>query len=1304
MSNLFLFANNNNDTAEGLGNYRLYNMTIDGDSEGVDSGVNYVDYLIGDSASYINTGIVGLSGYKVECTFMTTVNTTVYPNFCTIFGSANPTGYSYDTSPFGISAGVYGSCIAIKNNGETKLSYMNLSVCYNTKYTLSLTAGENNANPSNIFVFATNNSKNGGVIAYEYAMDYLRIYDFKIYNVEGTLIQHLRPCLNTEGVPCMYDEVSKKYFLNQGTGTFRYKKILRDFQPVLDSNGIPTLMDKINKKYYYDENGNGFRFEESYKPVSYLEGVVESYIDTNIIPTSNSRVEVVMSPSSTLTYAGVFGSEKLMKFQYQTTNQWITVTKGGTSHSIGNTTAPYFTGKQTIVMDMKDTTNVVSVNGINYGTHTGTTTTETRTMLLFGGWNQWGEVSGNSMGQVKIYSFKMYESDELILDLIPVLDKNDVPCMYDKVSKQFFYNQGSGSFGYGIEEDECPPANYIEYLETDGNCIIPTRIIEGVTTDLVVEAKMKLSVDNATYYVFGTMGAYTMSRTGIIKTNDKKLQFIYLQRNSTKIDFTNTDVHTFKIDKNGGYIDGELKCDLSSGESNFNANNFADSPFYLFGNYHTTANKYDYAKSKTRIYYVTLSQNGEVLADFRPCLDDNGTPCIYDAVTGEYYYNSYTGTFSCGKSMSYTPIKYIESNGTQYIDTGVAPTDNTDIDIDCRALNFKPKYIMDGLILDGTYQYNGTDTTVKSNINSNTSATLTLGSDYVTYLTQDEIVSAMMDGWVISDVNNITIVKATDDVSTFATNENVTTCAIELTDSNRSSRINNVLKYYPNCTDLYFFQDGSVTSLSTMFTSNSTYKNQIKNVTFIEGYFTGEYSLRQTFNGCQNLEKINNIPIPSSLQATFQNCYKLNCKFDFSKSTSLVNAQSVFQNCKELTYTPVMPTRVSQINTGFYACEKLEIPPLLSDDLTDVRSAFYGCKKLKSAPVIPSNGKFTDINGMFNGCSSLTKPPTIPDGITNMDSAFYNCSSLTTLPNVPSTIENLYATFYGCKALTNISSANNWDVSKVTTFSNLFRYCTGLTSVDLSNWKTDSAKSLSNMFNDCINLTTVNIKNWNVSNVTTISSMFDTCKNLQTLDLSGWDVSKVVNMQRTFFGCIKLVDLDIHDWDTSSVVNCGGNDQGMFMNCNKLLSTKFPVFDFSNVVAGTRFVNEANAITELHFKNMNNMTPFNDGYSNGGFINSSSVVTVTGVNFSKNTVSTGYVYSTCPVIYAQNLVTLELEGTIPISMKIVANNLSVESLNGIIDKLATVTETQTLIIGSTNLAKLSESKISQATSKGWILQ
>lgn len=37
-----------------------------------------------------------------------------------------------------------------------------------------------------------------------------------------------------------------------------------------------------------------------------------------------------------------------------------------------------------------------------------------------------------------------------VFDLIPVLDINGVPCMYDKVSEEFLYNIGTGTFGYGL--------------------------------------------------------------------------------------------------------------------------------------------------------------------------------------------------------------------------------------------------------------------------------------------------------------------------------------------------------------------------------------------------------------------------------------------------------------------------------------------------------------------------------------------------------------------------------------------------------------------------------------------------------------------------------------------------------------------------------------------------------------------------------------------------------------------------------------------------------------------------------------
>ena len=48
-----------------------------------------------------------------------------------------------------------------------------------------------------------------------------------------------------------------------------------------------------------------------------------------------------------------------------------------------------------------------------------------------------------------IYSCKHYNNDRLIQHFVPCLDSDGIPCMYDLVSKNAFYNQGTGSFTWG---------------------------------------------------------------------------------------------------------------------------------------------------------------------------------------------------------------------------------------------------------------------------------------------------------------------------------------------------------------------------------------------------------------------------------------------------------------------------------------------------------------------------------------------------------------------------------------------------------------------------------------------------------------------------------------------------------------------------------------------------------------------------------------------------------------------------------------------------------------------------------------
>ena len=51
----------------------------------------------------------------------------------------------------------------------------------------------------------------------------------------------------------------------------------------------------------------------------------------------------------------------------------------------------------------------------------------------------------------KIYYCKIWNGDTLVRDLVAKLDTSNTPCMYDNVSKTYYYKQGTGSFTYGTD-------------------------------------------------------------------------------------------------------------------------------------------------------------------------------------------------------------------------------------------------------------------------------------------------------------------------------------------------------------------------------------------------------------------------------------------------------------------------------------------------------------------------------------------------------------------------------------------------------------------------------------------------------------------------------------------------------------------------------------------------------------------------------------------------------------------------------------------------------------------------------------
>lgn len=71
--------------------------------------------------------------------------------------------------------------------------------------------------------------------------------------------------------------------------------------------------------------------------------------------------------------------------------------------------------------------------------------------------------------------------------------------------------------------------------------------------------------------------------------------------------------------------------------------------------------------SKMRLYSMSMMRNGVLVRDYIP-VRKGTVGYLYDRVTGKLFGNAGTGDFVLGPDV--VPVEYIESHGTEYIDTG----------------------------------------------------------------------------------------------------------------------------------------------------------------------------------------------------------------------------------------------------------------------------------------------------------------------------------------------------------------------------------------------------------------------------------------------------------------------------------------------------------------------------------------------------------------------------------------------------------------------------------------------------------
>lgn len=246
---------------------------------------------------------------------------------------------------------------------------------------------------------------------------YGNLYELKIYTDNVLLFSGIPARRKSDNIIGMYDIVSKKFFTNQGTGVFDAGpsaiSLPKEYEKLEYIEGTGTQY--INTTYPYNSSINTYRIECDWQ----FTGVNTNYQAPYgaYVGENNACFRIIRGNSNTV----------LWTYSHSKAG-------GGVRHTLNGDIFQRF---KTI-----HTCTYVTYNGVKYAltnATSGNASTSTFYVMAQG--------VNSCVSKIKMWYFKIFESDILKLCLIPAKRKSDnVIGMYDIVSGQFFTNSGTGSF------------------------------------------------------------------------------------------------------------------------------------------------------------------------------------------------------------------------------------------------------------------------------------------------------------------------------------------------------------------------------------------------------------------------------------------------------------------------------------------------------------------------------------------------------------------------------------------------------------------------------------------------------------------------------------------------------------------------------------------------------------------------------------------------------------------------------------------------------------------------------------------
>ena len=219
------------------------------------------------------------------------------------------------------------------------------------------------------------------------------------------------------------------------------------------------------------------------------------------------------------------------------------------------------------------------------------------------------------------------------------------------------------------------PEGYIqlEYIESSGTQYIDTGFKPNGDTRVMID--IQITALKNPEFIFGCRTSTNTVNYSILLSGGA-YRSDYGESKVIAPDVSVSNRILINKDKNiCQFGDTEITNDKSSFESQYNL-------FIFCSNDGGNANYF----GSLKVYSCKIYDDEDLVREYFPCISPNGEVGFYDVVNQQFSGNSGTGDFIVGPvpvklPAGYTQVAWIESTGTQCIDTGIQPNQDTKINL-----------------------------------------------------------------------------------------------------------------------------------------------------------------------------------------------------------------------------------------------------------------------------------------------------------------------------------------------------------------------------------------------------------------------------------------------------------------------------------------------------------------------------------------------------------------------------------------------------------------------------------------------